>query len=603
MVQWRRLSPSIRNFVVVPLLLVVGVQTWLIVGRSDYGRNPWHTLMIAAALLLLGAVGGRHFTKLLDRVRTPSPRARCVSAALIVPAVTGYLVFTGWSQGRDFHPKWQDEQSYIIQFRMLSEGRLWMPRHELGDFFDSFQVIIDPVYASMYFPGAALWYTPAQFVGLPFWFMSALAAGIAAALLYLVITQLIDGVAGVLSVLMLIALFQFRKISLLIGGHPPMLVAEMGLIYCYLCWRESRSLGWAAAMGALAGWAAIIRPLDALVVATPVGIMMILNLWKQPLRLWARTGAALALPAIPFLALQIVFNIGVTGSWYRTPFDHYADRDYPGTRLGFHRYDPDRRPASVVPQKQKYYDDFAVPAIQRHRPDKVIENWFGGPRNEFDEEQTGYLPRVLADGMPHRLMFILLPVGLLGLVTRPRLAVWLIHPAFVMGFSFYTFNLPHYAIITAPAVILWVLLGKHIVETAWPRIRHVTGTFLALAIVVLSCSELAEFNRLVLDEPFDPQGLRNIRAAIANLEHKPAVVLFRYDPRLPGDEEPVYNMETAWPDDAQVIRAHDLGEQNIEIFRYYARRQPDRAFYLYDRGDDTIEYIGTARDLAGLGVQ
>ena len=53
-----------------------------------------------------------------------------------------------------------------------------MPKHELADFFDSFQVIVDPVYASMYFPGAALWYAPAQFVGLPFWFMSALACGI-----------------------------------------------------------------------------------------------------------------------------------------------------------------------------------------------------------------------------------------------------------------------------------------------------------------------------------------------------------------------------------------------------------------------------------------
>ena len=57
-------------------------------------------------------------------------------------------------------------------------------------------------------------------------------------------------------------------------------------------------------------------------------------------------------------------------------------------------------------------------------------------------------------------------------------------------------------------------------------------------------------------------------------------------------------METAWPDDATVIHAHDLGPRNIEIYRYYAARQPERAFYLYDRGNDTITYLGTARELA-----
>jgi hypothetical protein len=29
-----------------------------------------------------------------------------------------------------------------------------------------------------------------------------------------------------------------------------------------------------------------------------------------------------------------------------------------------------------------------------------------------------------------------------------------------------------------------------------------------------------------------------------------------------------------WPDDAPIIRAHDLGERNAELFRYYAARKP-----------------------------
>jgi hypothetical protein len=195
-------------------------------------------------------------------------------------------------------------------------------------------------------------------------------------------------------------------------------------------------------------------------------------------------------------------------------------------------------------------------------------------------------------------MYALLPVGLLGLTTSARWIVFSLLPAYVVAYSFYTWNLPHYAIVAAPAVVLWVLLGAHAVETTWPRLRPMLATFLTLAIILLSLRELAEFNRLTLDEPFDPVGLTRVREAIKELPRKPAVVLFRYDPKIPGDEEPVYNMETAWPDDATVIRAHDLGPRNIEIYRYYAARQPERAFYLYDRGNDTITYLGTARELA-----
>jgi hypothetical protein len=595
----RDLSPLARKVVVV-LLLVFGVQLWLTVGRSDFGTNLWKTLLVAAGLLVAGALSGRFFIRLLDRIRQPSTRARMIAATGIAIFATSYLIFTGWRQGRNFQPKWQDEQSYVIQFRMLAHGRLWYPKHELADFFDSFQVIVDPVYASMYFPGAGLWYAPAQLVRLPFWFMSALACGVATALLYLIVTEAIDGVSGALAVVMILALFLFRKVSLLIGGHPPMLMVELAMIFCYLRWRErtrdsrqwhlsatATPVGWSLAIGGLAGWGAIIRPLDALVVAIPVGIMITLDLVKRPLRAWLVTGACLVAAALPFLALQIVFNVGVTGKWYRTPFDHYADRDYPGTTIGFHEYDPARRPVSRLPQKQKYYDDFAVPAIKRHRPQNVIDNWLGGD-----------LARALADGMPHRLMFILLPVGLLGLVTRPRWLAWLLLPAYVVAFSFYTWNLPHYAVIVAPAVILWVLLGARVLENAWPRLRPALATFLVLAILVLSLRETAEFNRLTLDEPFDPQGLRDVNEKLAALPRTPAVVLFRYDPKIPGDEEPVYNMQTAWPDDAAVIRAHDLGDRNVEIFRYYAARQPERMFYRYDRGTNVITPLGTARELA-----
>jgi hypothetical protein len=56
-----------------------------------------------------------------------------------------------------------------------------------------------------------------------------------------------------------------------------------------------------------------------------------------------------------------------------------------------------------------------------------------------------------------------------------------------------------------------------------------------------------------------------------------------------------------WPDDARIIRAHDLGpERNRELFRYYAQRQPQRTVYRFDRMTATLTRLGNVVDLALL---
>ena len=57
------------------------------------------------------------------------------------------------------------------------------------------------------------------------------------------------------------------------------------------------------------------------------------------------------------------------------------------------------------------------------------------------------------------------------------------------------------------------------------------------------------------------------------------------------------NTDVAWPDDAPIIRAHDLGEENVRLYRYYAQRQPEREIYLFDRNGSQLQYLGTAIEL------
>jgi len=53
------------------------------------------------------------------------------------------------------------------------------------------------------------------------------------------------------------------------------------------------------------------------------------------------------------------------------------------------------------------------------------------------------------------------------------------------------------------------------------------------------------------------------------------------------------------PDDAPIIRAHDLGlDRNRALFDYYAQRQPQRTVYLYDRARRSLVELGNVSDLA-----
>ena len=77
-----------------------------------------------------------------------------------------------------------------------------------------------------------------------------------------------------------------------------------------------------------------------------------------------------------------------------------------------------------------------------------------------------------------------------------------------------------------------------------------------------------------------------------------SILLIRFGPESVPEWELVYNIHDSWPDDAKVIRAHDFGERNIELYRYYAERQPDRMVYRFDRETGTFSRLGNVVALA-----
>lgn len=570
----------------IPLLLLAGLSLVLVATREPIDVPlQWTIVALSiAALLTFLQPSNRAATIILDRIRHPSNRSAWLNSILVGFTASAFFILSASFYDRDLMPKWHDEYSYLLQIQMLAHGRLWMPQHLLADFFESFHIFVKPVYASLYFPGTALMYVPSVWLGLPPWTMPVMVCGGVVALIYRIVTELIDGVYGLLAALLLVSLPTFRLLSLMIMSQPVLLLMELAAFWCWLRWRENKKWQWAILIGIFSGWAIITRPVDAMCYAIPLGLAILFDLRAIRISKIAQSLLLIILGAAPLLSLQIILNVGITGSPWELPHHYYTKLDMPQMTFGFQKFDPTLRPASKLPQKQLYYDEWMVPIIKDHRIDTLIPKW--------TKEK---LPLTLRATLPSPALALLLPIGILGLPDRRRVVLWAALPMFVVLYAFFPYLLRHYAIMAAPAVVLSVLLGANWLQQTYPRFLTVV---LPLCITALACVSLPQWQPTGDGLLYLP--LRDIEDQLASKVKPPAVVLFKFSPRYGFHAEPVYNSSTAWPDDAPIIRAHDLGPgRNIEIFRYYAQQQPQRMFYLFDRDDHSFHPLGTAAELAG----
>jgi hypothetical protein len=194
-------------------------------------------------------------------------------------------------------------------------------------------------------------------------------------------------------------------------------------------------------------------------------------------------------------------------------------------------------------------------------------------------------------------MIALLPVGLLALRAK-RWVIIAMFPLFMLLYFPYVFFIVHYQLIVMPAALLLVVMGIDVLVNLSPRLRSQVLTFLVLSVGMLTISQWPQFNRLAADERFHANELRTIEGKLASLPPGKAIVLFRFSLQRNSPDEPVYNPDALYPDDAPIIRAHDRGDANIALYRYYAERQPQRIVYLYDRADDSLTELGNVVDLS-----
>jgi len=600
------IEPRRRPVGLVAGLLLAGAATVFFAGS---GMHPlrWVIVALVVAVVAIGPVN-RVLGRLLDAVRDPTPRGREWAGLMIGVVATCYLVGTAFMQDRGLFPRTEDDCSYVLGARMLAAGRLWLPAHPMADFFESFYVLVKPVYCSIYFPGAAMFFAPMVWLNWPAWVIPALLSGACVALVYRIVTELMDGTAGILAAFLLVSLRWFRMLSVVVMSHVPMLLLGLSMFWFYLRWRGAgggRRIAWAAALGAAAGWGAITRPVDALALALPIGVGVVVEMVGK--RESARLGSVLAVVsgAAPFLAIQLVFNFGVSGSVMRTPYTLYLDRNQPGSEFGIRTFDETLKPQTTLPGKLAFYD-WCKNFLRLHQPDNFLYPWFHSHRvggRLVAPNMLLFFDAVL----PSRLLLAALPVGLLGLVTGRRIVYAASLLSFLGLYALNPFFIEHYAVVIAPVVILVVLLGCRELGRAFPK-RVGAETVIWFGVLALTLTSYWEVYRFMPsagmpagDDLQESSLMTYLNVELPSKVSEPAVVLFRQSSqRIYFFEEPVYNLDAAQIDANPIIRAHDLGAaRDAELIAYYAGVQPRRNFYLFDRDSGSLTSLGTAEGLAG----
>ncbi|MGD1275997.1 MAG: hypothetical protein ABR964_02085 [Tepidisphaeraceae bacterium] len=564
--------------------------------RSPQGQIALITVAAGVALIW----PSRWAELILDRGAAALARRPALWAGVVGIVGAAVLLSQAWRYHDQLFLKYHDEYSYLIQARMLASGHLWLAPYpsDVAPFFNSFFLIVDRVYASVYFPGTALLTVPIIWIGLPYWVMPLAASAAALGIFYLVTAELFGAVRGLVAVLILLGLAYFRLTAMMLLSEAPALLWQMVLFWAWFRWRKSARPAWALLIGAAAGLYAITRPLDATCFCGAVGIGMLIQLWRQRPAIWLSTAGCILLSAAPFLTLQAVQNVGVTGKWTMSPSAYVFEKEYPGFPIGFGRLDPKVLIDSPQTAKQQWFNWVAGFYLE-HDFKSAITNW------NVRGKDLAY------DTLPAPLVVILIPVALVSLWEMRRAVIVLSMLLFLAAYTVYAIALPHYMVAVMPAMTWCVLMGWESVERAWSGARPVVGVFLLLALAGLSIHNICRHDDRAVSGLDLYNELRQINQNMQRLPITPAVVLFRFDPTVSSfHDEPVYNADTAWPDDAMVVHAHDLGMlQNAKLIEYYAQRQPDRVFYIYDRGAPSRgEYplsrpMGTARQLSDIFKQ
>ncbi len=455
-----------------------------------------------------------------------------------------------------------DQASYLLQADIFASGRWAAPSPPIPEFFEQPHVQVVPTLASKYPPGHALVLALGALVGAP-WLIPFLLTGVTAALLFALVARTVSVWAAPFAcVFWMTAPIVLRFQGSYFSETTTSALTLAGW-WCILEWRDTRSAKWLAFAALAIGWSAITRPLTALALAVPVGILVLRDAASS--RRWPDVALGVAV-GTAVLGIIPLWSAKTTGSWTNMPLIKYQ-RDYlPFDKPGFAvDSTPPRRLDSFDPVMRHMHQYFltlraeqspaAIPGLAMRRLVLILADWFQG----FRLVLIVLAAIGLVKGGPS-LRFAALS-GVLVVLAYLSYAHW-------HGWTIYYLELAPVAA-AATATGLWYVLSRYLDER---RARY-GAAGAATALLALSVLSI-ETHRVINHN--NNRYYRVFAEAMSALPNKPAIVFAFYDSTAKTHRAVVRNFAHLQAADVWIV--HDLGARNRELMTL----APNRAVYRFD---------------------
>ena len=528
-------------------------------------------LLVALAAFLLP----RALDKRLDRLEAPLKKF-AYRPALSLIAVAFAAVLLRLALQPVLHtpePGIHDEFSYLLAADTFLHGRVANPPHPFWKFFESFHILQQPTYASMYPPAQGLFLAVGTLLTGHAYGGVLLSAGLLCMSLLWMLRAWMPphwALLGAALAIVRISLFSYWGNSFW-GGAPAaiggaLVAGSIPRIF------ESRRTIHAILLGLGLVLLAASRPVEGLFFCVPFAFAFLLWLFPRENLRAKLTRAALPVCVIllPGAAALAYYNWRITGNAFEPPQVRNM-RQY--SSYGVMLWDKGRPQPQYNNQTMQLFYVYIAPGFEEFphsltevlkitgRKILVVYNFFLGPL--LVVPLIAVLP-ILANRKLRLLLLAIVSLGIGVLCERWQLMPHYFAPATCLIYALVLFAMSD--------VSSWIWRDRPVGRFF---VRGIVAAVFLMAIVRIFADPLGiQLQYKPQDWSATMPGNLDRAALITALSRSPErfLVIVRYTPQHHPDDEWVYN--DADIDHSKIVWARDLGAQTNDLVRYFRDRRP-----------------------------